>query len=694
MKIVDRFSVLFAGLAIILVSIWLQYPHADAAAGPPRVRVFFVDPDDYMRVYRASLIAEGRSERIRQLPEINYPAGADLHWTAPMDYLIVTAYRAFGGMTGRADAFSRLAAYLPAVLGVAYLVCLLVFMERGFGAGPAVLAGLLAALSPAFYRVFQVGHPDHHCLLELLLLCAVGAWIPNRKPDGRPGDPCRFAAIVSGFAIGLAVWVAAQAVFFWAVLAFGLAYAGSSGTAAERRAYLRARFLWNCAAAAVVVAGFLVENWPDLTTVVVDRISLVHVALAAIAFLVPGRVPSRTESSLEREREQRTAPPQLGRTSAPGKPPPVSSARLFGIRLVVFISALAAFGGWLALDRSHVFQYVSSPAFYRWSERIAELQPLYVRAGTDWSLRPLHDLVGFLPYALLPAVVFFALSGQVPRPVKAALVVLAPTLMVLMILQRRWLDHLNLAVTPVIVLGIWELVRRLFARARAPHRLWRVGLCPVLLGILVFRPIGFVLSFTPNQVLEIRTDFAAQCISGWAAARPIPGPDRRAILSEEGDGPMLLYRTGMPVVAVPYHRALSGILEMAAFFAERDPAKARAQLDRLGVRYIVVPARSHEQLMQFEYLAFGELRSFDPPTQTIYASGRLREQLHYRSEFVQTMAYRLTMMPGSESIPGVHCIQTIFEEGAKRPDGQPLATGLLYVVDELPGGASQPVGPE
>jgi len=147
---------------------------------------------------------------------------------------------------------------------------------------------------------------------------------------------------------------------------------------------------------------------------------------------------------------------------------------------------------------------------------------------------------------------------------------------------------------------------------------------------------------------------------------------------------MLLYCTDLPVVATPYHRALDGLIEAARFFAERDPLEARRQLDRLGVRYVVMPPRAHEQLMHFEKIAFGELRSFDPPTETINRFGRIMQKLNYRPrEVSQTMAYRLVMEPDDEVIPGVKRIAEI-QEGATTPDGKPMKTGLLYVVNHLP----------
>lgn len=693
----DRPAFVLAVASVIAVAAWLEQPNIRASVGQDRVR--FVDPDDYTRVFRARLISESDAARLRHLTQINHPAGVESHWTSPMDYLLASAFHLTGVSLGKSpvEALARAAAWTPAILGLLYLSCMMTFMRRGFGTAPAVLAGLVAALSPAFHRVFQVGHPDHHCLLELLLLIAIGAWLPYRRPDGSPGLPSRAGGIVGGCAIGLAVWVAAQAVFFWAALAVGLTWACLYGPVAERRAYAAARCAWGCAAGGLLLAGFLIENWPDLNTVAIDKISLFHLALAALTFLAPARlepagaVSSREPGSIDPDARIRSGNPQRNRVRR-------SPA--------LFLAACATFGVWLTWDRSRVFEYVSSPEFHRWSAQIAELLPLYTRTTSDWSLTPMHALTGWLPYALLPLVVLFALSQRVPRAFKVTLVLLAPAVMILTVEQRRWLDHLNLAVTPVVVIGLWELAGRVRFRSGSLLARWhgssigveagsrpvppadrRFVATAVLLGLLIHPSARVLISFTPSQAIsnltyQRRTEFAAQEIIDHHAAHPRPTTSQPAILSDEGEGPILLYHTGLPVVAAPYHRALLGILETARFFAERDPAAARAQLDRLGVRYIVVPRRPHEQLAHFEKLVFDELRSFDPPTQSIDESGRIRQQLHYRPDFTKTMAYRLAMMPDQETIPGVRCLRTI-DEGAKTAAGLPFETGLLYVVDEL-----------
>ncbi|MBN2562387.1 MAG: hypothetical protein JXQ75_15795 [Phycisphaerae bacterium] len=668
--------VLVSSILISAGGVWLELPHAGAAFCS-QARIFFVDPDDYMQAYRAKLVAAGQAARVRHIPDINVPNGVEMHWTAPMDYFLAGVGILFGPLSKHTDSFGYVAAWVPICLGVVYVLCMIAFMRRGFGAGPAILAGLLVVLSPAFHRVFQIGHPDHHCLLELLLLVALGAWIPRASADGTAGAPSTAAAIISGLATGLAIWVAAQALFLWLALVVGLTYACLSGPPHARRIYADARFAWNCATGVVVVVGFFIENWPGLNVVAVDKISTVHVALVVIAFLAPARLGSLRAA---------TKPRSKGAAVKEQTPPVLQSQTN---RDIIFLAAIAVFVIWMGLARSRAFEYVSGSKFFRWHEHIAELQPLYTRTLTDWSVQPMHDRLGLLPYALPVLLLLFLLSKQVPRPVKCALGLLAPTVMILTVVQRRWLDHINLAVTPVVVVGMWELAKALLGKVGS--RIWtmRFLLTAAALAVLIYPSARIVTSLTyeaarlANRYQE-RTDFVAQQIAAYEIGHPCFNPRRRAILCEEGEGPMLLYCTGLPVVAVPYHRALDGVIEVARFYAERDPAEARSQLDRLGVRYVVMPPRAHEQLMHFEEMAFGKLRSFDLPTETINEFGHIMQKLNYKPhEVSQTMAYRLVMEPGGDVIPDVERIAEI-QEGARTPDGTPMKTGLLYVVNELP----------
>ncbi|MFH1417624.1 MAG: hypothetical protein ABII12_04975 [Planctomycetota bacterium] len=686
---------------IVALAVMLEAPVADAVFGQDRV--LLSGPDDYMRVYRAREILDGDALLIRHTEEINAPIGVTLHWTAPMDYLLASVGILLRPVINASSQLDVAWAWLPVCLGAAYVVVMIGMMRRGFGWQAAIMAGLLVALSPCFHRVFRLGHPDHHCLVELLLLVALAGWIPRAGKDGLAGQPTRTGAIVSGLAMGLAIWVASQALLFWAALAIGLSYACLVGSPEAGRRYARVRFAWNCATGLVVLAGFLVDNWPAQYVVAVDKISLAHVALMAVAFLAPGRadVGRSEEGTLTGE-------------NAPAKSEVTARGQAHTNRTIAFLATLAAFLVWIVIDRGRAFEHVAGETFFRWSEHIAELQPLYSTTLTDWSVKPMHAWLGFMPYALPLLWVFFVLSKSVPRPVKCALGLAAPIVLVLAILQRRWMDHVNVAVTPVVVLGGLELCRTLLARHTRRQAVRCFLAAAVLLGVLAYPSARAILSRTAEGerfavAYQRRTDFVAQQINAYEArlrdAAGYPTSSRRggrttrsdeartrtAILCEDGEGPSLLYWTGLPVVAAPYHRALEGILEVSRFFAERDPLAAREQLDRLGVRYIVMPPRAHEQLMQFERMAFGEPRSFDPSDESLDRFGRVLLHLNYRPGYARTMAYRLVMESGTAVIPGVERIAEI-NEGAKTPDGDPMPTGLLYVVHDFAPPAQEPPG--
>ena len=661
-------------LAIVFGGLALEYPRYDATFTP--ARVFFWGPDDYTHVSRGKIIARNQAHRIRQMPRINAPQGVELHWTAPMDYLLAGVGTLAGPLIDHPDPIGVAAAWLPLGLGALYVFAIMAWVRRGFGLGPALLAGLLVIISPPFHRVFALGHPDHHALLELLFVVAIGAWMPRPRDSGEPGPPGRAAMIVSGLAMGLAIWVASQALLVWAAILVGANYACHRSAPSERSKSLSARFTWNVAVAAVVLTAWLIENWPDLGAMAIDKVGTVHLALVFIAFLIP------TDSGTNRlDKPIGNDPPE----SVSDQPAPREQAHV--TRLIALLVSVAALTIWVAVHFHSAVEYVSRPEFYRWSEQIMELQPLFTHvAGGQWSLQLMYDRLGYLPFAMPALLPWFLLSKRVPAALKCTLGLLAPLMTILAIAQLRWMDHYNVAVVPVAVIGLWEGLGRLWSRIREGSPVIRFALCGVVLCVLTYPADRRILDRRSAGVLAAqaplkRTDFVAQSITKYEQ-RSGPSPeDRRAILCEDGEGPMLLYYTGLPVVAAPYHRAIDGIVEAASFYAEQDPAAARQQLDRLDVRYVVMPYRPHEQLMNFEKIVFGKLRSFDPPDETINRFGRIAQELHFIEEQIaKTMAYRLAIQPEIPCIPGVELIGRI-QDDVRRPEAM---NGLLYVVHDLP----------
>lgn len=642
-----RGAAIFALLAILSLGMWVEIRRIPAVYDAQRVLTG--DPDDAMRLYRVRQIVGGARSYIRNEPLINYPLGAELHWTAPVDALFAGTAAMLKPFIRHPDPVALVLAWIPPVLGAAYLVVIYALVRALAGAGGAA-AGLLAALatavSPAYHRAFQLGHADHQCAVELLILISVYFMFARRN------------AAAAGTAIGLAIWIAPQALAAWLAI-----FAGLLVDAPHRRAF-------SSAALAVVLLGYLVENAPaHLARLHVDKISLFHAVLLALAWLAPSTLRS-TSATPSKEH--------------PIQPSPTRDAFADTLLSHILFAALAlGLAALFAWSPNRLFEFVSRPEFFRWSDAIMELQPLILRAGDEWSFANLHRLLGFAPYALPIAMIFFLRAPHIDLAARIALALLAVGFITLSILQRRWIDHVNGGLIPVIVLGAFEAARRL-----APPR-WIAPVVAIMSAIVFFPSARGVLTApvpaTHPQLL--RTAAVAEHIRRFEAAQPAD-QYRRAILAEEGEGPMLLDRTGLPVVAAPYHRALDGIIEVARFFTETDPATARKQLDRLGVRYIVVPLRPGEQLLNMECIAYGEWRSFDPPDRRIDGDGNLALTLHFRPRVVKTMAYRLAML-GPPPELGLRLLART-REGAPMPDG---LSGLLYVVENAPSTAQPATAP-
>jgi len=638
------------GLIIVALGVAVEARRAPAVFTDSGV--LFTDPDDYMRLYRAREILEGRTSLVRQMPEINWPVGTTLHWTAPMDYLVVAAAKSIGPLLAdnpqaRLD---RAAAWLPVIVGAIYVSLLILLLQRATGWPIALAISLVVLVSPAFHRPFALGHPDHHCLLELLFMVGALLWLPRRTPDGSPAVPSERAAVLSGAATGLALWVAPQAMAVWLAILCGATIATFRAPEAQRVTWATRRFEWGCVVFFVVATGFLIENWPTVSAAAADKVSVFHVALTLLAFLAPSGAVTAARAG-------------------------ILSKFVHGLRhWTPLATGLAVFAVWALVQSDHIFGDVMGSEFIRWSAHIVELQPLWTRTASQFSLAQLHLWLGFWPYVLPIALWFFVRGGMLPVGPRAMLALSAVGFAALAIIQRRWLDHAFLPMTTVAIIGLIELIRR--ALKSTPARPWMdAGLLTATCVVLIWPCSDFLFKFESPKPhpTNLRTAHVAARISEFESRAASP-ETRRAILCEDGEGPMLLYRTRLPIVAAPYHRAMEGIVAAAQFYAERDELLAVQQLEKLGVRYVVVPFRPHEQLMNYEFIAYGELRSYEPPIETIAEFGLIHRELRYKPEISQSMAYRLAMQP-DQPPTGLRCIARI-REGAQTQDGY---SGLLYV---------------
>src|SRR4051812_19761370 len=74
--------------AVLCGALALGIEYRRATAIYDAAQVYLGDPDDYMRLYRVREVVSGSQFLVRRIDRINYPRGAELHWTAPFDYLL------------------------------------------------------------------------------------------------------------------------------------------------------------------------------------------------------------------------------------------------------------------------------------------------------------------------------------------------------------------------------------------------------------------------------------------------------------------------------------------------------------------------------------------------------------------------------------------------------------------------------
>ena len=416
------------------------------------------------------------------------------------------------------------------------------------GVGP-LPAGLLVAASPVVGGYSALGQADHHTLVLLAALLALGAAV---RAATRPG--ARGAAWWAGAFSGAGVWVSPEALLVAApVLAgFGVLWVaegarGLPGGGAEQG--LRASLGF----ALVTAAGVAIEHppagWLDGEY---DKVSAQHVlmgALGAAVFAAAGRVSGGV----------------FRRAAAGGATALTAAGALLAVRPDALRSSTAS----MDVGAAELFM-----------PGVAELRPLSLSLAGLFSETP--AMLGAAPTALL------ALALAIPgwrREGKLAVAV-----------------PLGLALAVALPAALMH--RRFAVDLAAPACLLAAGLPGLALGLR--RPAPRAAAAFVAMAAVFETPFLSQIgASPGAESGERPGPEECGTAAvaalgqgrEQGRerpeaprgaadpvlfsnsinlGPELAWRTPFRLVGAPYHRGVEAIADTLAFFDATDDPPARA----------------------------------------------------------------------------------------------------------------------
>jgi dolichyl-diphosphooligosaccharide--protein glycosyltransferase len=557
-------AALAAALAVGVLVRLLPYPTFFTPGGV----LLAADGDTYYHALRAERIARAWPRVPWVDPGMNHPYGAEVPWPPLLDEIVATGAVLTGPATS--DHVAAVAALVPVVLGVAGVAAawaLAVALTGGSGWG----AALLVALLPAAVRQGFVGRADHHVLETLLSALAFLLFARGLR---RPPSWAR--SLLLGAVLALSFWSWAGSALYLLVLSAALAAMHlllPPGDPAPGR--VAGELARGASVAAVLLAVSVAWLGPP-GALASGRLTPISGLAGALALLTGGAA----------------AIVAAARRLDGAAGPPGRAAHLAAAAVLPALGLLAVPP--LREGVAHAAAAVGAASL--WYQTIPEFWPLLFSGHQPWTRELLLALFAFgLAPLALPAAALLLRRAWVEDPGRrASLVFLAVwtvSMFGLALVRRRFEGY---AVLPLAVCAAWAARE---AGARLAARLGRERLAPALaLGfVLLAAAPGLPVSLT-GAVGEL-PDGAADKFPLLEWLRTVPTqPGREAVLSGWGQGHEIQWLARRPVVSTPFGSDIDprSLLDEAAFITAREPAAARALLDRRRVGFLLLENPVHE----------------------------------------------------------------------------------------------------
>lgn len=532
---------LIISLLALLSAQWWMAERQDGAV----FRGELHDSDSYMRLVRVSRLLQSGDWRDQSIPRANAPHGHTLHWSRPLDALLVVGAAVLTPRLGGGAALHQAGVWLSPLLHVLTLLALLWAARPLLPQLGLLWLGLLFPLQLLLDYQFAPGRPDHHALILLLFVCALGAQI--RALGGRP---LLWAANLA-LPLGLLVWVSVEglpaAALALAVFLFRWFRQGRTG--AFQGLILAAGL------AVVAIFAVAVESpIADFMNIVYDKISIVYIFFFML-IMIPFAVAA---------------------LAGPRWPGIIAFAAVPALQLFAFPALIhGPLAGQDGVFAAAILQYAGEAA------PVASLAAFMLYFGPAvlalphglWRLRQPGER---WPWALLTA----------------GLVLYLPLAM----LQLRWAPYVALLALP----GYCAVLTAVLRKMGGKQGLVRIfatsaGRTAVVLGFA----FGWLL-LSAQFSSEIRNDPRAdtKCPQD-AMARYLADrfPKRQRILSYMTIGPAILYRGQHEVIATPYFRNAQGGRDTLAFFRAMEVETAFEIADRRRIDLVLTcPADRESRL--------------------------------------------------------------------------------------------------
>ncbi|MBT5773957.1 MAG: hypothetical protein HOH95_06225 [Dehalococcoidia bacterium] len=512
--------------------------------------------DPYMRLVRVTELIDGGGWFDIVIERSNAPFGDELHWTRPLDVLLILMAAPLAPFIGFRDALLTAGIVVSPLMHLATLFVVVWAATPLLGAQRARFSGIVLVVQPMVLLQVMPGQADHHSLQLLALALELGLLL--RLFDHERLSVSRRTAVTAGAVAGFGIWVSPEMTIVagLAVTVLGLAWL---------RGAIPARLLRHYALGltSLVAVALLVERLPaDWLATEYDKVSLPHltaglaVLLVALAF---EWIERRTTA--DRARLLRAIP----------------------VATVATAALLVAFRGLIEGPSAEV-----DPRLIPiWLDHVSELEPLLPTdlPSFGWLLIALGPALIALPYVL-------AVSWRTRHDPTSlawatlALFFLAYFVLALWHVRFAPFAGIPLAIVSAQILGRmrdWATLIRLPILRRIT---WAITAPLFIVGFML---IGSLVVATSSDA-EGAADTATECDLRAAAAaiNSQPNSADAVVFAHIDFGPELLYRTDSAIVAGPYHRNGRGILDVYDFFSSSDLDRSRQLAEERGTRFALV----------------------------------------------------------------------------------------------------------
>ncbi len=534
--------------------------------------------DTYMRMVRANEWVQAISENAgwsswygNFSASSNWPYGQILHWTRPLDIIIVTGGLLLAPITGIERGLYYSGVGVSPFLAMLSILVLFRASRSFLDTRGQISMAILVVVAPVTKNYFYAARPDHHSLLVFLFAVVFSYLIimlyeDDEDEDDSYGNKNIRHPIIAGAVAAVAVWTSVEALV---TVAFGAGVIGFFWLIKGKLEYLNKLrwFLWGLALAGIVAIALERPPAQWFQAVEYDRISIPHITLFLMLALV-------AELIWRLRKNKKTT---LTYTD-----------RFIGGTVMVAVPAIILFLIFPDFFKGPFAGAMDIRLQEAWLNKIEELRPMFDGNAASYSLAIMH-LAPLLWVAWWLKKV--CNKKEFPNYGLVLVIILGIIIFVpLSIYQVRWSAYLGI----VLAVPLAALAQMLFDFSAGPTigtnpktPIFRV---PIVASVFVAPALGALLltSLLTNET----TDGEASKNCKWSDIAPqlkkIGEQSGRKIniMTRIHEGPEVLYRTGQNVVGTPHHRNTEGILDSFKVLASTNLEESFSILSKRNIDYL------------------------------------------------------------------------------------------------------------